>query len=346
MPPKEEKPESLDKLLKTFQSAYTKFKPPPSSDPLVLASALNKHLKKVEDIFNILDIEEQATCYKLFRLTEPEITRRAEKGVEEDRVKDKKDPWDKLSAQIKIAYQIDKLQLRSRQDLEQVKQKPGESILDLKLRILDLWDDSAYTGDKEARIKAILVNAITDKDIIRQYNYSLMAGKKELTVDGIIDVSNVLDLNKPASSSSNNFSVNQVVAAVREFDRRFYSRGHVVHPTPHSVKPKCWGCGSRSHRIKDPSCPAKGKNCRGCQKLNHFVGQCRVSNRGQGQNRGQNQGQNQGRNQGQGQNRGQKKKRRFQKFYRNKKISAETSEQPGDQELASILSDLCLSSTA
>jgi hypothetical protein len=39
----------------------------------------------------------------------------------------------------------------------------------------------------------------------------------------------------------------------------------------------CMGCGKTGHVIKDTCCPALGKRCRACQKLNHFDSVCITS---------------------------------------------------------------------
>lgn len=39
-------------------------------------------------------------------------------------------------------------------------------------------------------------------------------------------------------------------------------------------KISCTRCGSTNHKWNDPTCPALGKVCRKCRKLNHFEDQC------------------------------------------------------------------------
>jgi hypothetical protein len=38
---------------------------------------------------------------------------------------------------------------------------------------------------------------------------------------------------------------------------------------------RCYNCGGDFPHLKDRPCPAKGKQCRKCEKLNHFAAQCR-----------------------------------------------------------------------
>ena len=39
----------------------------------------------------------------------------------------------------------------------------------------------------------------------------------------------------------------------------------------------CGNCGSTKHTTRDQTCPAQGKRCRNCNKLNHFARCCRSS---------------------------------------------------------------------
>ena len=36
----------------------------------------------------------------------------------------------------------------------------------------------------------------------------------------------------------------------------------------------CYGCGDEGHRVGDPVCPAKGKQCKKCNRYNHFESYC------------------------------------------------------------------------
>ena len=51
--------------------------------------------------------------------------------------------------------------------------------------------------------------------------------------------------------------------------RRQQSRGQP------SSKTECAKCGHKGHRAGDSACPAKGKTCKKCGKLNHFAVKCR-----------------------------------------------------------------------
>lgn len=54
---------------------------------------------------------------------------------------------------------------------------------------------------------------------------------------------------------------------VQRVDRGLRESGHK----------SCSNCGSPKHAAIDRSCPAQGKHCRNCDKLNHFARYCRSS---------------------------------------------------------------------
>ena len=73
-------------------------------------------------------------------------------------------------------------------------------------------------------------------------------------------------------------SVNQVVPGTEEAagDRLDVHRvDRKERPSMSSTATRCTNCGSSAHTTGNQSCPARGKRCRNCDKLNHFARVCR-----------------------------------------------------------------------
>ena len=98
-----------------------------------------------------------------------------------------------------------------------------------------------------------------------------MPAQTELTISGILEVANMLALEKKAAPT---YTVNQVTAAFRQAS----SSKSWKNPNKNSQSGKkdtCFGCGREGHKFRSKACPAVEKECFGCKKKGHFKSMCR-----------------------------------------------------------------------
>ena len=69
---------------------------------------------------------------------------------------------------------------------------------------------------------------------------------------------------------------NTVVHAIKA-DKQQWPSGTSKPEASHKPTRDCWNCGRRHQFYKKDLCPAYGKRCNKCNKLNHFASQCRTS---------------------------------------------------------------------
>ena len=60
-------------------------------------------------------------------------------------------------------------------------------------------------------------------------------------------------------------------------DKHRRSSGPPKSEVPSKPTRDCWNCGRRHQFFKRELCPAYGKKCNKCNKLNHFAAHCRTS---------------------------------------------------------------------
>ena len=270
---------SFEDHLKNWKAyKIEKFKPT-TTDIIENARAMRKFIIIIENVFTILGIEDEESRTKLFKLTDVELSGKIDKAISDQQVVNVAGAWKKLKKKVELFYQIPKLEESARQKFKTVKQKEGQIPLHLHVEILELWDEAGYsaTGDeKDTQIKETLLSAVRDNEVRRQYRYSKMPGQTELSISGILEVANVLALEKKAAPT---YTVNQVTAAFRQAS----SSKSWKNPKSNSQSGKkdtCFGCGREGHRSRSKTCPAVDKECFGCKKKGHFKSMCRSKQSG------------------------------------------------------------------
>ena len=270
---------SFEDHLKNWKAyKIEKFKPT-TTDIIENARAMRKFIIIIENVFTILGIEDEESRSKLFKLTDVELSGKIDKAISDQQVVNVAGAWKKLKKKVELFYQIPKLEESARQKFKTVKQKEGQIPLHLHVEILELWDEAGYsaTGDeKDTQIKETLLSAFRDNEIRRQYRYSKMPGQTELTISGILEVANVIALEKKAAPT---YTVNQVTAAFRQAS----SSKSWKNPKSNSQSGKkdtCFGCGREGHKFRSKTCPAAEKECFGCKKKGHFKSMCRSKQSG------------------------------------------------------------------
>ena len=229
-----------------------------TDDVLVTARAFLAYFKQVESSMTALGITDADQKVKIFNLVEYQLSEKVNK-IKDELVAAETDNWKKFTKKLKIYFQTSKLESAAQKRLKDIKQKVGQAAIDVQIEIEESWVEAGYAGDgeKDKHILQILLAALFDEEVRLQYQYSLMPGKTPLTIDQVIEVANVLALQK--SKQRNHHSSNKV---------GFGSRGKFKsYP--------CGSCGSRRHQTGDGSCPAKGVECHGCHRIGHFKSKCR-----------------------------------------------------------------------
>ena len=277
---------SLSDDLKAFKSLKIQHFEPRSDGILEKAREFVLYFKQINTSFTSLGIEDAKRRKSIFSLVEYDLTERVEKGVADAQVTEEADDWKKFSKKLNIYYQTEKLEEAARKQLSSIRQKEGQDPRDLKVEILQYWEEAGYGDtDKDKHVLQIFLTALKSAEVRLQYSYSQMPGRTPLTIEQVIETANVLALHNP---SKNSYKTNKVGTGGRRFNysKKFKNKSNQNNQ---SSQWSCWSCGSKEHQSGHPSCKAKGKKCRKCDKIGHFKVVCF-----QGSNRDSNRGSNQG----------------------------------------------------
>ena len=249
-----------------------------TTDIIENARQMRKFIIIIENVYEILGIDDDESQKKLFQLTDVELSGKIEKAISDEQVADVDGAWKKLKKKVELYFQIPKLEESARQKFKIIRQKEGQQPLQLHVEILELWDECGYsaTGDeKNAQVKETLLSALRDNEVRRQFRYSKMPGQQELGISGILEVANVLALEKKAAPT---YTVNQVTAAFRQTTSKSWK--NPKHNSQSGKKDTCFGCGREGHRFRSKDCPALEKECFGCKKKGHFKSMCKSKQAG------------------------------------------------------------------
>ena len=195
---------------------------PTTTDIIETARQMQKFLIIIENVFEILGISDGLSQTKLFKLTDIELSGRIEKAISDKQVVNVEGAWKKLKKNIEFFYQIAKLEESAKQKFKTVRQKEDQQPLQLHVEILELWDESGYsaTGDeKNTQVRETLLSALRDNEIRRQYRYSRMPGQTELTISGILEVANVLALEKKATLQPSDSCVTPSIFRIKKLEK-------------------------------------------------------------------------------------------------------------------------------
>ena len=249
-----------------------------TTDIIENARQMRKFIIIIENVYEILGIDDDESQQKLFKLTDIELSGKIEKAISNEQVADVDGAWKKLKKKVELYFQIPKLEESARQKFKIIRQKEGQQPLQLQVEILELWDECGYsaTGDeKNTQVKETLLSALRDNEVRRQFRYSKMPGQQELGISGILEVANVLALEKKAAPT---YTVNQVTAAFRQTSSKSWK--NPKQNSQSGKKDTCFGCGREGHRFRDKNCPALEKECFGCKKKGHFKSMCKSKQAG------------------------------------------------------------------
>ena len=267
---------SLSDDLKAFKSLKIQHFEPRSDGILEKAREFVLYFKQINTSFTSLGIEDATRRKSIFSLVEYDLTERVEKGVADAQVTEEADDWKKFSKKLNIYYQTEKLEEAARKQLSNIRQKEGQDPRDLKVEILQYWEEAGYGDtDKDKHVLQIFLTALKSAEVRLQYSYSQMPGRTPLTIEQVIETANVLALHNP---SKNSYKTNKVGTGGRRFNysKKFKNKSNQNNQ---SSQRSCWNCGSKEHLSSNTACPAKGKKCRKCQKIGHFKAVC-FSNQG------------------------------------------------------------------
>ena len=306
---------------------------PRTHDTLDTAREFLKYIEHVESALTDLEITDAARKVKIFSLVEYDLSKAAKEGVLDGRVAEEEDEWKKFKKKLSIYYQTEKLESAARKKLTNIRQKPNQLPVDLKVEIIETWKEASYgTGDQDKHILQIFLQALQDSEVRLQYQYSLMPGKTPLKIDDLIEVANVLSLHKPQTSYSSkktsdgfnnskkaNFgNTGKFGGGRKKFGKKKFHKFN-SNNTQQGSNQSCYSCGSNQHRSGHTTCPARGKKCNGCSKIGHFKKVCRSSSNSGGSNRFQS---------------GSKNGFRKYKNFNNRKTTEESGGQPPTDQLA------------
>ena len=153
------------------------------------------------------------------------------------------------------------------------RQHRGESFDDFLVTLRDLVRSCNYCSD-ECTNKAIrdqIIEGISDDDTVEQ-----LLRERKLTLDKAISVCRAHESAKQQRADLKEHGIRR--ASVRQRPREKVTRTLRANKTKedHLPNKKCGRCGRPWHKdIRN--CPAKGKNCLKCGKLDHFAAYCRSS---------------------------------------------------------------------
>ena len=122
---------------------------------------------------------------------------------------------------------------------------------------------------KKIRRKALAENLSLDRLIqVARAEESARANAAEIEKAGDLRGDDTADVMKVAKKPGK-YSSRSAFSASEKFE----SDGRV--PNPPKADRKCYNCGGPFPHTRNKPCPAKGKACNKCSKLNHFASQCR-----------------------------------------------------------------------
>ncbi|UYV81732.1 hypothetical protein LAZ67_20002148, partial [Cordylochernes scorpioides] len=141
-------------------------------------------------------------------------------------------------------------------------QKDGESIDSFITELKGLSTSCEFESQKDSLIRDRIVYGIQDKALQER-----LLREPNLTILKAIEMCKTDEISKQQIKIMQN---NQNICQIRKYEKK-----HSPKQNQESEKEfKCQRCG-KSHRAKN--CPAWGKRCSKCKKMNHFVAFCKSS---------------------------------------------------------------------
>ena len=197
-----------------------------------------------------------------------------------------------------------------RHQFRQAAQRPGESVDEFCTRLKSLAASCAFSGQRDEHIRDQFVDKCSSSGLRRR-----LLREPNLTLTSLMDIARASqaadqqaaimegNIASPPARPSADDGVN--VAAQHTQPRNNFNRRRDQHPPQtnrddfrswrdnqqHRQNPSsgsttnsaqaCTNCDFEGHQPGDPSCPARGRTCRRCQKIGHFGRVCRSSRQNQ-----------------------------------------------------------------
>ena len=169
--------------------------------------------------------------------------------------------YKKFKAKLHKYFNISRLRDITRIEFHQAVQHSGESINEFHYRLDKLWKDTGYktTADSTSKNEFIADRIVAGirSDIIRKR----LLEESDRTLEKVLRISNAF-----AAAQSQAKTIAQTSAQVSKV---------AFGPASDSNKSTCFYCGNSWHPKAD--CPASGKTCTNCGKLNHYSKVCKSS---------------------------------------------------------------------
>ena len=186
--------------------------------------------------------------------------------------------YDDFKKELKALFESTTNPVRAEFELRERRQEADESVNDYLTALRTLIADCDLNDNQYEN---------------RQLAMQLVIGcRSQQTQEKLLREQNI-DLNNCFTIMKADETAQQAAAAIRQehtvattatvtTKHNKQTKKEKTKQTKHKSKPDhCFGCGSATHRYKDATCPALGKTCTACGKLNHFAKHCIISQRRQ-----------------------------------------------------------------
>ena len=187
--------------------------------------------------------------------------------------------YKKLVERLNIYLHVPKLRDAARQRLYNIKQRPGQQAADVLVLIEETFEEAEWSeaSNKTDQVRDLLLNALRHEEVHRQWRYSNMKGKVQLTIPQIVKLADTYSEEKKTYSAEQVEHLISHVKAVRQEFKKYRPSYNYQQPSTSkkSNQKPCDGCGSTSHEYKSSECPARNNKYRKCDWLGHFPSVCR-----------------------------------------------------------------------
>ena len=191
--------------------------------------------------------------------------------------------WETEEDQTKIGNVIDKFKTycepRKNIPFERYRfnmraQEPGESYDQYRtaLRVLaDSCGFSSITPDEILRDHLVfgIKDDKTRERLLREHNLTLTK------TDEICRAAESMVSQMKIVNESSDTTVHAVKTPPLDKPTRQTAQNQYKRPESQRLQRECWNCGQVHNVINREGCPAFGKECRKCHKMNHFASRCR-----------------------------------------------------------------------
>jgi len=211
---------------------------------------------------------------RLFNLAGPDFTRFVEQSMEIKETSSIKEILD----HVEMILKPQRHDLKCRMKLFDMKQTNDASSFLQLLRTTYLDSNYGESIKRDILIRDLFIHGLRDdaaRRLIFQQNLDTLTTENCLSLVTSFETSNV-NCEALSNESATCLAIRGSQKVVQNSNNRPFSSNR---STPsHSWSPthrRCYGCGGQFHNRQD--CPAWGKSCNKCQKMNHFAKVCQSS---------------------------------------------------------------------